>query len=82
LENARGRAEQLRAGIKQLNVQHNGKVLDTVSLSLGIAMFPAHGPTSQEVLNAADAALYQAKDNGRDQVVVAPFNETREPTTS
>ena len=82
LENARGRAEQLRAGIKQLNVQHNGKVLDTVSLSLGIAMFPEHGPTSQEVLNAADAALYQAKDNGRDQVVVAPFNETQEPTTS
>jgi len=82
LENARGRAEQLRAGIKQLNVQHNGKVLDTVSLSLGIAMFPEHGPTSQEVLNAADTALYQAKDNGRDQVVVAPFNETQEPTTS
>ena len=68
--------------MKQLNVQHDGKTLGTVSLSVGIAVFPEHGETSQQVLSAADAALYQAKDNGRDQVVVAPFNETQEPTTS
>jgi diguanylate cyclase (GGDEF)-like protein len=75
LENVRLRAEQLRDGIKQLNVQHDGKLLGAISLSVGIAMFPEHGATSRQVLNAADAALYQAKGGGRDRVIIAPFDE-------
>ncbi len=82
LENVQARAEQLREGIKQLNVQHNGMVLGLVSLSVGIGMFPEHGMTSQQVLNAADAALYQAKGMGRDRVVTAPFDEAERSSAS
>lgn len=36
-----------------------------VGLSVGIAMSPAHGRTSQELLQAADEAMYRAKAAGR-----------------
>ncbi|MFC7528018.1 diguanylate cyclase [Actinoplanes sp. GCM10030250] len=37
-----------------------------ISVSIGIAVFPEHGNTAQEVLDAADEALYAAKHAGRD----------------
>lgn len=36
-----------------------------VSLSIGIAMYPEHGETTEALLRAADSALYDAKDRGR-----------------
>lgn len=42
-----------------------------VTLSFGIAEFPAHGDTGPALIAVADAALYEAKHEGRDQVVVA-----------
>ena len=41
------------------------------TVSLGVAARPDHGGTSDAVIRAADAALYEAKENGRDQVVPA-----------
>jgi diguanylate cyclase (GGDEF)-like protein/PAS domain S-box-containing protein len=71
LENARQRAESLREEVKHLNVRHNGQPLGVVSLSAGVAVFPDHGLTGEVVLKAADVALYRAKREGRDRVVVA-----------
>ncbi len=71
LEHVLERAEQLREGIKLLNIRHQGQSLPPPTLSVGVAMFPDHGSLSQTVLNAADAALYSAKRLGRDRVVVA-----------
>ena len=82
LENVRQRAEELREGIKHLNIEHNSKILPAVSMSLGIAMFPEHGSTNQRVLNAADGALYEAKHKGRDRTVVASLDVADELTAS
>ena len=76
------RAEQLREGIKHLSVPYQGEDLSTLTMSLGIAMFPTHGATGQRVLNAADAALYEAKSQGRDRVVIASSDDTEELTPS
>ena len=43
-----------------------------VTLSFGVAEFPAHGDIGETLIAIADAALYQAKREGRDRVVVAP----------
>ena len=40
-----------------------------LTISTGIAMFPAHGDSSRSLAQAADRALYHAKHRGRDQVV-------------
>ena len=43
----------------------------SMSLSCGISSFPASGPTIQDLTAAAEKALNQAKQNGRDQIVMA-----------
>jgi diguanylate cyclase (GGDEF)-like protein len=43
-----------------------------VTISIGVAVFPWHGDTAEAVTASADAALYEAKRGGRNQVVVAP----------
>jgi len=42
----------------------------SVTASIGIALFPAHGTTLEELLSRADIALYEAKGNGRNRVEV------------
>lgn len=71
LLNTRKRAEQLcREVHKNLRVHHQGNV-HPITISLGVSTFPDHGPTMEATLNAADAALYQAKEQGRNRVVIA-----------
>lgn len=69
LENTRQRAEQLRLGIRGLNLQCHGQELGLVTVSLGVACFPEHGMSSETLFEAADKALYQAKIQGRDRTV-------------
>lgn len=71
LEEGAERAEALRQAIKQLHLAHRGRTLGTVTSSFGVAAYPEHGAGWAELTNAADHALYDAKGQGRDRVVVA-----------
>ncbi len=71
LEKTRERAERLCEHTRHLNVQFEGQAFDGITLSVGIAAFPEHGSTTAEILRAADTALYRAKHDGRNRVVVA-----------
>jgi diguanylate cyclase (GGDEF)-like protein len=71
LEHSIERAEQLREGIKHLNLEHHRQPLGGITLSLGVAVFPDCGLTGEAVIRAADAALYRAKIQGRDRTVAA-----------
>ena len=62
---------QLREAIYALQLQHFGQSLGQISGSFGIAMFPIHGNTGEELLRAADKALYQAKAAGRNCLRIA-----------
>jgi diguanylate cyclase (GGDEF)-like protein/PAS domain S-box-containing protein len=70
-EVTRQRAELVREGIKHLHVHHMGQALGPLTLSLGVAVYPEHGLTAVSLLRAADAALYRAKREGRDRVMLA-----------
>jgi diguanylate cyclase (GGDEF)-like protein len=65
------RAEKLRSKMRELSIMHQGKSLGMVTLSVGVAAFPAHGTSPKELMAAADGGLYEAKRGGRDQVAVA-----------
>ena len=76
LDNTVRLAEQLRSQVKHLTVQHNGQHLGAITVSSGVAAYPAHGATITELIAAADGALYQAKTKGRDRVVTATTTAT------
>ncbi|MHB9072297.1 MAG: diguanylate cyclase [Desulfobaccales bacterium] len=65
------RAEEIRRSIPQLQIFQRGQVLESTTVSLGVAIFPEHGTNGEDLLRAADAALYRAKAAGRNRVVVA-----------
>lgn len=65
------RVEQIRTLLKGLQKKHLGtQSLNLITISAGIASIPEHGTTKDELLLAADEALYSAKNNSRDRIVV------------
>lgn len=69
IEVALKRAEKIRRAVKYLNVYFDGKPLESLSVSIGIAQFPIHGKTPEQLIEKADRALYWAKGHGRDQSI-------------
>jgi len=65
------RAEELRLAVAGLEVRCRGRLIGPVTMSFGVAVFPHNGSSCRAVLRATDAALYQAKHNGRNRVVMA-----------
>jgi diguanylate cyclase (GGDEF)-like protein/PAS domain S-box-containing protein len=63
-------AESLRNEIKNMKVQFRGQALPSITLSFGIAAYPDHGLETIELLRVADKALYRAKEEGRDRVII------------
>ncbi len=74
LDETRTRMDQLRNAFKQVHATSNGHSFSNLSVSLGIAIFPEHGHTGEALLRSADAALYRAKSEGRDRVIVATLD--------
>ena len=71
VEGTRMTAEKLRRSVADVRVQHGGRALPAVSISVGVAAYPDHGSDAAGLLRAADVALYAAKAQGRNCVVVA-----------
>jgi diguanylate cyclase (GGDEF)-like protein len=71
LETARTRAEQLRRTASECQIQHRGSKLERVTVSVGVACHLEHGATGEALLRSADEALYRAKQEGRDRVILA-----------
>lgn len=67
LENAVIAGERIRYRLGEENFEGGA-----VTISVGVAEFPMHGETAAAVIGEADAALYEAKAAGRDQVKCAP----------
>lgn len=70
-EKAFERAEALRQKIETNVLRYDDRALPKVTISAGVASFPASGTSPQELLREADRALYQAKDGGRNRAVLA-----------
>jgi len=73
LKATRARAERIRSKLRELPVLHQGQSVGMVTVSIGVSAVPQHGTSRNSLLDAADAALYQAKREGRDRVAVAAF---------
>jgi len=75
------RAKILCLAARNFHLQIEGKTLEALTLSLGVAIFPKNGATSATILKAADTALYRAKREGRGRVSMATQGEIFKATS-
>lgn len=64
-------AEKVRSVTLSASLDQVLPDLPNVSVSIGVATFPIHGETVEQLQRAADGALYQAKQTGRNRVIAA-----------
>ena len=69
-EVARERAERMRRDFADLRIAFGGAEIQA-TLSIGVSSYPDHGQTAGELIRAADLALYDAKQSGRNRVCYA-----------
>ena len=70
-------AERLRESIeKQVFPGAETQPLKKLTISIGMATYPEHGQSDEEILNRADKALYFAKESGRNRTII--YNENIE----
>jgi diguanylate cyclase (GGDEF)-like protein len=76
-ELALAKANTIRRNVSNLRMKFKAEALRPVSVSIGLAMYPAPARDAADLLRMADHALYDAKRGGRDRVMTAG-----EPITS
>ena len=75
-----GNALRKSVACKDVVNRSTGETLASITMSVGVAEY-AEGEELEELIERADAALYTAKHNGRNQVAAAPTpgkKQTRE----
>jgi diguanylate cyclase (GGDEF)-like protein/PAS domain S-box-containing protein/putative nucleotidyltransferase with HDIG domain len=87
LEAAAQTAERLRLALNTIpcfwETEKGGPVLPIpITASIGVAIYRQHGVTREELLEAADQAMYQAKRRGRNRVCIAGEQESLKPEVS
>ncbi|MDZ4201539.1 MAG: diguanylate cyclase [Gallionella sp.] len=61
-------AERLRTSVEEASFRDDEGQEIKITVSIGVATLPAQVPSLQELVNASDAALYVAKESGRNRV--------------
>jgi diguanylate cyclase (GGDEF)-like protein len=70
---AQGLAESVVQAVRKLGIRHDAsQVREVITVSAGVAANDAAYASPRELIRAADAALYRAKDDGRDRACVSP----------
>lgn len=70
LDDAQARLESLRQAVMQVRVVYQGRALPMITVSIGVAAVGAQEVDAAALLMRADIALYQAKEGGRNRVIV------------
>ena len=62
--------------VANLKLDYKGKIIST-TISGGLATYPLHGETADELLKSADSALYQAKGAGKNNITLPSLDKRR-----
>jgi diguanylate cyclase (GGDEF)-like protein len=59
---------KFKGSSEKLEIMFQGQVLNSLTVSMGVAIYPDSGTTIDDVMRTADIALYKAKQAGRDRI--------------
>ena len=76
-ETIKERAESIKHAVSMLQIKYGAQQVGPITISIGISVYPKDGRTSVDLIESADKALYFAKANGRNQVVLYSDIETK-----
>ena len=80
LEGALAIAERMRKAVYDLGIAHSGSLLGRLTISAGVATkSPSRGVAAEQLIEDADAALYQAKRSGRNRVAAENYRSDTPP---
>jgi diguanylate cyclase (GGDEF)-like protein len=69
IESGTQAVQRMQAGVEGLAIPHSGNPTGVLTFSAGVAVLdPGHAESATDVLKQADAALYKAKQLGRNRV--------------
>lgn len=80
LKSASKLAERIRRKVSQIDFSAGEKGFK-ISASFGIAEYPTHAQETEQLIQVADASLYEAKETGRNKVVVASSKSMKDAGT-
>ncbi|MCW8396121.1 diguanylate cyclase [Legionella sp. PATHC039] len=63
------KAENLRSAISKLHVKYGAQPVGQITASIGISVYADDAKSPTGLIEAADKALYQAKNKGRNKVI-------------
>lgn len=75
-------AKRLREAVATHRFEIAEDVFLRLTISVGVAAYPEHGKTPEELVSQADAALYAAKEAGRNRVCLAGQAELEQENTA
>jgi diguanylate cyclase (GGDEF)-like protein len=64
-------AKRLCEHVSRLTLDFEDTIISRMTVSVGMAIYPEHGTNSEELLRAADEALYKAKAQGKNRALLA-----------
>jgi diguanylate cyclase (GGDEF)-like protein len=79
VQNAQHIAERMRLTVSSLPFDIDDTNSQPITISIGVASYPLHGDTDTFLISAADSALYDAKEQGRNRVYTYSPNEKNQP---
>ncbi|QWR76252.1 putative bifunctional diguanylate cyclase/phosphodiesterase [Candidatus Magnetomonas plexicatena] len=71
-------AEKLRQAFEHKKIETPDKKIIPIKASIGLVEFPTHGSTAEELMVVVDAALYNAKELGKNKVFVPTDTEIKQ----
>ena len=77
IESALRIAETIRSAVQNSSFEFGNQRIG-VTVSIGIATFPDHAGNIQDLIAASDAGLYEAKQTGRNRVIAASTESSRQ----
>jgi diguanylate cyclase (GGDEF)-like protein len=72
------RVKAIKEKISQIEFRFGGKIIDPLTASFGISLYPENGDDAAKLIEAADRALYESKKSGRNKITI--YQNFVEPT--